>query len=82
MGHSASSAADYRTSTEHTLEVRAFRKKTTRREFLAASSAFVALAALAGLGSTRLLSNPGDPRFATFAQVQEPQPAPELREEQ
>ena len=69
-------------TTEHTLEVRASRKKTTRREFLAASGAFVALAALAGLGATRLLSNPGDPRFATFAQVQEPQPAPELREEQ
>lgn len=69
-------------TTERTLEVRASRKKTTRREFLAASGAFVAIAALAGLSATRLLSNPGDPRFATFAQVQEPQPAPELREEQ
>ena len=69
-------------TTERTLEVRASRKKTTRREFLAASGAFVAIATLAGLGATRLLSNPGNPRFATFAQVQEPQPAPELREEQ
>lgn len=43
MGHSASSAADYRTSTEHTLEVRAFRKKTTRREFLAASHESIGL---------------------------------------
>lgn len=69
-------------TTERTFEVRASRKKMTRREFLAASGAFVVLAALAGLGTTRLLSNTGDHRFATLAQVHEAEPTPELREEQ
>ncbi len=77
----ADAPTDSRVSVNRSLEVRAARKKATRREFLAAAGAFAALTALASVGAARLLDPSHDRSLASHAQVRAVEPAPEIRED-
>ena len=66
---------------QHALEVRAGRKRATRREFLAASGGIAALVCLGGLGGAWALTHPGQPRYATYAQERPEEPRPTLCDE-
>ena len=62
------------------LDVRAARKKASRREFLAMAGAFAALALLGGAGTAKLLHSLSEPRLATHAPTHPAEPAPEICE--